>query len=240
MADLPDFTQSVAGITTQLLTNSFINPTVTFNVASWSSVIVQLGALSALPLVAAYEFLDSSQTVVLDQGTLACGQQQNTPGWTLPVTGPFLRIINSTGNGGLIVRAFGSSVQSPKRLNYDWEPVRSLLAVVTNGTPSLTVSQLLDTTTDPMIQNATSYNGAVVLYWNFANLGGATSWHLLLEYMTLDGNTHNTQIAATSAVGAVVLNFGHPFAFTRWFVQNIGALTATINATLLIVPAEAP
>jgi hypothetical protein len=240
MGDLPDFTQAIAGTAVQQVLSSFVNTSAKVDVSAWASVYVRIGSLSPTDiLVMNYTFYDATQSIVLDQGVLACGTVNCNPVWLLPVAGPILLLSVQNGSGSMAAQVLGSNRQSSKRMMYDWTPTRNLSISVANGTASGNHNWYLDLSTDPQIQNSTSYNGPVFLQWNIPAMAGATQWQLRVETINLDGTSVLQVVATATVAGIQLIQFGHPFAFTRWLAINTGITNALMTTSLLVVPGQA-
>lgn len=238
--DLPDWTTSVGGASA-VVVNWFVNAANTFDVAQYQSLEVVLGNLDGTtPMVATYQFLDSTGFIV-DQGLLSADSVTTEGAWTLPVVAPVFKLISGVG-AALIARVTGLPVRLAKRMLSDYSPTRRFSKLVPNGTASLTLTQLpgVNLSLDAQHPDQSSFNGQCLFAFQVSALGGATSWVLRPRMRRASGTPVTEDLLQVTDNAVHQFMGGHPFAFTSWVVVNFGALTADVTATLTIFPAETP
>jgi hypothetical protein len=239
VADKPDWSEAQSG----LIGNAFLSGVglgTSFNVSRYNSVQVTLQNLNGTtPLCCVYRIMDVTGTVI-DEGLLSADLLTGAPTWTLPCNADSLILLNNTGSQ-LIGRVVGSTVTRPRRLQHDMYPVRQFSGVVASGTPNGTLTQLTgtDSATAVAFPNLSSFNGQIATILHVTALNGATSFIFIAGFLDDTGTRQYRRIGTLNSAVDVAMTFGHPFAFTSWWVQNIGATTGGVTASLIIFPAQA-
>lgn len=234
--DLPDWVTSVNGPTAVVFDD--FGGSGHIPVAPYQSVLVQLfNNDGTTRLVARYKFFDAAGNV-LDSGLLSANTTSGTPTWTLPVLGASFQLVSGVG-AGLGATVTGVPVRLGKRTGMDYLPLRKFQVTVPSGAANGTATPMPGVTIslDAQFPDLSSDNGPVLYVFSVSALGGATSWRALANVARLDGSIDSEAILTVSAATPLTVLGGHPSGYVSWSAQNIGATTAAVIVTLLVVPA---
>lgn len=244
-SDLPDWITSV-GSPSNVIFSAFITAfgQVDINVAQYESVQITIFNSNGIDVVTMpYEFVDPVSTNIIDSGLLSADSvhQPNTdfsPGWSLPVSAPVLRLMNTIG-GSIGALVIGRPAASRKVMEFSYYPVRHFQATIPTSTPAGTRIQLPGTdgnSPTPALRDVSNYNGAVSA---IVSAGGDIDGQVQFGFRDKAGTRQFVAIFRHPTTTPVQLNIGHPFAFVTWWFVTIGISPASpVAVSLSLLPAE--
>lgn len=236
--DLPDFVQAVGGTTEQVF-SGFINNNL-FDVADFPAVMVVTGNIdNTSPVVCAYQF-ELSGGFIVEKGILSTDAITTCGAWTLPVTGPKMRLLYSVGGSSINGFVFGLPRPAAKRTLSDTSPARRFRLTLPSGTAANSVTNIPGDvfSTGSLYPDMSSYNGQVQYVFNLPVANGMTTGNIRFEAFDLSGVRQQIQLMGVSVPGITTLMGGHPFGFIKWFYQNGQAPTANTIMTFDVIPAS--
>lgn len=242
--DLPDWIGSVGGTSRQIFNGFVAGAGSSIPVAQFNSVQVVLFNLdNTSVLTCEYQFKDSASGLVIESGLLSADANHSiagdgVPTWGLPVIADTLLLVNSLGNS-VAALVIGRPQITSKKMLCDFYPARNFTGTVPANSVSGTRIQLAGqdgNTAVPVLRDCSGYNGLVTA--NIATSGAITG-QVQYGFRDKSGTVQHGIVAALTAATAVVLQSGHPFAYTSWSWLQVGTSPASaVGVTLILIPAE--